>query len=345
MLNSRTRLMNACKGNPVDRTPVWFMRQAGRIFQEYRDIREDYEFLTVCETPELNAKVTTMPVKKLNVDAAILFADIMLPLTGMGANYRFESGVGPVVEDPIEGPDDVERIRTGRPKQDLSFLANSIEAVLDELPDDVPLVGFAGAPFTLASYLIEGRSPSEFQATKKFFYKYPDSWHKLMQHLVKTTVKYFKYQVKSGVEIIQLFDSWVGQLSPYAYERFVQPHTRRIFSKFSNTDVPTIHFGTQTSGILSLIDETEPDVISVDWRITLSDAQDQISDTRPLQGNLDPSVLLGSPEAVERETERILTEAGQIYSHIFNVGHGFLPQTPIDNIKQVIEQVKKFSSD
>ncbi|MFB6345749.1 MAG: uroporphyrinogen decarboxylase [bacterium] len=337
-MNSRNAFQAAIDGDSRNSpTPVWFMRQAGRLFDEYRAIREDHDFKEVCRSAELNARVTCMPVERLNVDAAIIFADILLPLEGMGSGFELVPGKGPVIDNPVRTPDDVDQLKTGTPRQDLSYVYNAIEASIDKLPDDVPLIGFAGAPFTLASYLIEGGKSRSHHRTRTFMLDYPKAWDQLMSKIVDATVEYLRGQIDAGAEYVQLFDSWVGQLSPPVYQRHVSDHSREIIESIRS--VPIIHFGTKTAGLLGSISNLSPDVVGLDWRIELEEAQQQLTDRPAVQGNLDPALFLTSFDTVKSHVDTILEQAETYSGHIFNLGHGILPDTEPEIVRRTVDYV------
>jgi len=333
------RFLEACRRRPVDRTPVWFMRQAGRIFPEFRALRERYDFVTLMQHPDLCAEITVMPVERLGVDAAILFADIMTPLAPMGVRYRIEQGVGPVVDEPIRQRRDVERLRRFDPREELSHVLEAVRLVRRALDGRVPLIGFAGAPFTLACYLIEGRPTREFTRARALMYREPELWHALMDVLADVVLAYLRAQVEAGAQAVQLFDSWVGGLGPLDYREFVLPYSRRIFAGLADTGVPRIHFGTGTAALLPLMAEAGPDVVGVDWRVELDRAWEAIGPDLGIQGNLDPAVLLGPFERVEERALDVLRRAGGRDGHIFNLGHGVLPDTPVDHLRRLVELV------
>jgi uroporphyrinogen decarboxylase len=334
--------LRACTRQPVARTPVWFMRQAGRYQPEYRELRERYGILEICRTPELTARVTRLPVEQLGVDAAILFSDIMVPVAAMGVDLRIEGGVGPVVDDPIRKAADVARLRPLQPDADVPFVLEAIHALAGEL--DVPLIGFAGAPFTLASYLIEGGPSRHHERTKTFLLAQSAAWHELMQRLADATGRYLQAQVEAGASAVQLFDSWVGCLSPTDYERHVLPHSARAIAMAREAGVPVIHFGTGTAGLLELMHSAEADVLGVDWRVRLDDVWARLRPGARLQGNLDPVALLGPREEAERRTFEVLEQAGGRPGHVFNLGHGVLPQTPVENVRAVVDAVHAWSA-
>ncbi len=329
--------LRACRGQLAPRPPVWFMRQAGRYLPEYRAIRERHGFLEMATSPELACEVTLQPVRRFGVDAAILFADILLPLAPMGAPFHFAEGEGPVIERPIRERADVERLRVIS-GEELSYVGRTLELVLRELPAETALIGFAGAPFTLASYLVEGGHSKSFERTKRLMWEEPATWDLLMQKLSESCVAYLKMQVAHGAQAVQLFDSWVGCLAPSDYERSVLPHTRRIFEALEGS-VPTLHFGVDTATLLPLMARAGGDVVGVDWRTPLGEARRLLGPKRPLQGNLDPVALLAGPEVALREARRVLEE-GRGGPHVFNVGHGLLPPTPPDDVARVVDLVR-----
>jgi len=329
-----SRFLRACRREPVDCTPVWLMRQAGRYLPEYRALRQQYSLLDLCKTPELAAEVTLQPLRRFPLDAAIIFADILLPIEPMGLQLEFAKGEGPVIGNPVSTERDVEALRTFDPKKDLGFVQDSIRAVVRELKQ-TPLIGFAGAPFTLASYMIEGGYSRHFLKTKQFFSHNPRAWHSLMEKLAGVTAAYLEAQVEAGASAVQLFDSWVGILSPEDYRTLVLPYSKRALQDLT---VPTIHFSTGTGGYLHLIAEAGGDVISVDWRISLNAAWEQVPD-RAIQGNLDPASLLKPREELLAEVRRILQQAARAPGHIFNLGHGVFPETPVDNVEALVREV------
>ncbi len=336
-MNSRQLLDDAIRGNSPTRMPVWFMRQAGRLFGVYRELREEYSFKELCRSPELNARVTCLPVEELEVDAGIIFSDILLPLESIGAGFEIVPGEGPVLDRTIETPADVKELQLQTPREDLNYVFEAITRSLSRLPGDVPVIGFAGAPFTLASYLVEGGRSRSLLKTRKFMVEQPRAWADLMDLLVEVTVPFLNGQVEAGAEFLQVFDSWVGQLSPGLYQRYVLPYTRRIFDRTDG--VPIIHFGTGTAGLLDLISRVEPEVVSLDWRIDLADARDWVRTPTCFQGNLDPGLLLGPFESFRPEVDRILEQAPD-RGHVFNLGHGFLPETEPETVKTLVDYVK-----
>ena len=337
------RLLKACRLQPVDATPVWFMRQAGRFLPEYRKIREKHDVISICKNPELCAKVTSLPVEILGVDAAIMFADIMLPLEGMGIKFEIKEGLGPVVQQPIQSLESVNSLTDLDPRDDVPFILEAIAQVKKTL--NIPLIGFCGAPFTLASYLIEGRPTREFVNTKALMYRHPKTWHALMNKLATAMANYLRAQVKAGVDVVQLFDSWVGCLSPEDYHQYVLPYSRRIFKELEGTGVPRIHFGTATSNLLEEMKQAGGDVFGVDWRIPIDLAWERLGSDVGIQGNLDPAVLLGTPELIKSQATRILTKTKGRVGHIFNLGHGMLPETPPQNVIELVKFVHESTQD
>jgi uroporphyrinogen decarboxylase len=342
--NSTTqlRLLSACRKMPVDFTPVWFMRQAGRYLPEYRRLREKYDLLALCKTPELSAEVTLQPVKILGVDAAILFADLLLPFEPMGVPFHFAKGEGPVIENPIRTPKDVEKLKPVFPEVDLSYVLSAVKLIKKELENRLPLIGFAGAPFTLASYLIEGGHSQNFLLVKRFMREEKEAWHLLMEKLSIIVANFSKAQIQAGADAVQLFDSWAGILSPEDYQDFVLPYSRKILSEVSQTGAPSIHFATGNAGMLEIFSQAGGDVIGIDWRIALDDAWKKIGE-KAIQGNLDPALLFAEPSELEMAVRKILKKAGGKPGHIFNLGHGVLPGTPVDNVKRVVEWVRLYS--
>jgi uroporphyrinogen decarboxylase len=329
-------LVRAARREPVEHTPVWFMRQAGRSLPEYRKIRERYGLFEVCRQPELCAEVTLQPVRRHDVDAAVMFADIMLPVIGMGIDVELVENVGPVIARPVETRADVDRLRTPEPEESVPFILDAVRLTRAELRDDQALVGFCGGPFTVAGYLVEGRPSREFTRVKRMMYGDPDTWHALMDVLADGFSRYVLGKVRAGADVIQVFDSWVGALSPSDYEEFVAPYSARILAA---VDVPTIHFGTGTATLLGAMAETGGDVIGLDWRIPLNRGWDEVGDERGVQGNLDPAALLGPWERVESAARDVLDRAGGRPGHIFNLGHGVLPDTDPAVLGRLVELV------
>lgn len=335
-------LMRACRREPTSYTPVWLMRQAGRYMPEYREIRAKVPFLQLCKTPDLAAEVTVTAAERLGVDAAIIFADILLILEPMGMQLEFSAGEGPVLHNPIRTPADVQCLRDVDPATSLAFVLQAVQTTRAQLKPDMPLIGFAGAPFTLASYMIEGGSSRDYLRTKTFMYTQPDAWHSLMSCLSRNLGKYLNAQIAAGAQVVQLFDSWVGTLSPSDYRTFVLPYAQAVLSQVT-PGVPRIHFGTGTSALLELMREAGGDVIGVDFRVELDQAWQRLGDVS-IQGNLDPAVLYAERPYLQQRVQQILRQAGGRPGHIFNLGHGILPTTPVDNVLALIDAVHTYRS-
>jgi len=317
------------------------MRQAGRYMPEYRKLREQHSILDLCHTPELAAQVTLQPVERLGVDAAILFADILLPFEPLGLGLSFAAGEGPHIANPLSRQADVERLPRVDPEADLGYVLEAVRLARAALPTDIPLIGFAGAPFTLASYAIEGGSTRTFTRTKTLMYQAPDTWHLLLSKLAELVGSYLAAQARAGAQALQLFDSWVGSLSPQDYRTYVLPHSRRALALASEAGVPVIHFGTGTAAFLEDFAAAGGDVIGVDWRIPLDDAWRRIGEAQAIQGNLDPAALLAPAPERDRQVRDILTRAagGGRPGHIFNLGHGVLPETDVGAVRAVVDLV------
>lgn len=339
-----SRFLRACRREQADATPVWFMRQAGRSLPEYRALREKHSFMEICHEPELCAEVTLQPVRRLKVDAAIMFADIMTPLIATGVGVELVDNVGPVVADPIRSLEDVQRIRGLEPEQDIPYITASIKLLKRELAGATPLIGFAGAPFTLAAYLIEGKTSRNFTKTKAMMYGQPNVWHALMARLTTLTIDYLRAKAAAGVDALQLFDSWIGCVSPQDYVNFVQPYTSTIIRALREAPLPFIHFGTNTATLLPLMKTEGAPVIGADWRLPLDHAWQLIGHDKAIQGNLDPAVLLGPWEFVAKQAKDVLNRAGGRPGHIFNLGHGIFPETPVDNLARLVEYVHEQSA-
>lgn len=336
------RFLKACRREPVDCTPVWFMRQAGRYMAEYRALRAKHSILELCKTPELAAQVTLQPIDRFPLDAAIIFADILLPLEPMGLRLEFAAGEGPVIHNPVRDQADIERLSI-IDGGELDYVAEAIRQARRALNGKVPLIGFAGAPFTLASYAIEGGSSRNYLLTKQLMYSEPKAWHQLMDKFARVITGYLRRQIKAGAQAIQLFDSWVGCLSVGDYVEYVMPHVQLIFEGLKREGVPMIHFGTGTSAMLRQMRAAGGDVIGVDWRIHLDEAWATVGHDVAVQGNLDPLTLFAPLHEIERRVEDILRRAGGRPGHIFNLGHGILPTTPIEHVAATIDMVHKLS--
>jgi uroporphyrinogen decarboxylase len=315
------------------------MRQAGRYMSEYRQLRERYSLLDICRTPDLATAVTLQPVSRIDVDAAILFSDLLLPLEPMGIPFDFLKGEGPQIEKPLRTETDLASVKRFEPRQALSHVLTAIGQIQRELAGRVPLIGFAGAPFTLASYAIEGGHSTSFAHTKALMYGAPKAWHRFCDLLADIIGDYLVAQIEAGVDAVQVFDSWVGQLNAHDYREFILPHTRRIFDRVAPLGVPTIHFGVGTGSILRELREAGGDVIGVDWRTPLDEAWDRIGDDRAVQGNLDPTLLLAPLDRLFEAIDDVLERAGGRAGHIFNLGHGILPMTPVEHVQAAARYV------
>ena len=338
------RFLKACRREPVDHTPVWFMRQAGRYMPEYREIRSRHSLLDICRSPELATTVTLQPVRRIDVDAAILFSDLLLPLEPMGIPFDFVRGEGPAIENPLRSESDIDRLKCFEPRDALSHVLDAIRMIRRELdgPNSLPLIGFGGAPFTLASYAIEGGHSQNFALTKSMMYSNPRAWHRLCEMLSSIMGEYMLAQIDAGVQAVQIFDSWAGALNSTDYREFVLPHTRRIFEAIRDSGVPTIHFGTGTANILHDLRDAGGDVIGTDWRIPLDEAWDRIGHDRGIQGNLDPTLLLAPLDRMLNAADGVLERAGGRPGHIFNLGHGILPSTPVDHVQALAQHVHRY---
>jgi uroporphyrinogen decarboxylase len=337
----QSSFLQACYRQPVDVTPVWFMRQAGRYMAEYRAIREKYSLIEICHHPEIAAEVTLQPVRALGVDAAILFADILLPAIPLGVGLEFTKGEGPVLQNPVRTMDDVKNLCPVYPETDLGYVMDAIRILRGELKD-TPLIGFCGAPFTVASYMIEGGSSREFLKTKSMMYSAPKVWHALMDKLSFVLRDYLVAQIRAGVQAVQVFDSWVGTLSPQDYEAFVLPYSQFILQSVQKENVPGIHFGTNTTTLLPLMKRAGGDVFGIDWRIPLDDGWKLLGDDIAVQGNLDPTILFAPIPEIKKRVHEILRRANGRPGHIFNLGHGILQHTPVDNVKAVVDMVHEY---
>lgn len=334
------RFLRACQRQPVDATPVWFMRQAGRYMAEYRAIREKHSLLEICYQPELAAEVTLQPVRALGVDAAILFADILLPVIPLGLGLEFAKGEGPLIGKPVRTLEDVMAMRPVHAEADLGYVMEAIRILRGQL--NVPLIGFCGAPFTVASYIIEGGSSREFLKTKTMMYSAPDVWQALMNKLSNILADYLVAQIGAGAQAVQIFDSWVGALSPQDYENFVLPYSQKVLQAAKALNVPVIHFGTNTTTLLPLMKRAGGDVIGLDWRIPLDDGWALLGHDVAVQGNLDPALLFAPRSEIKKRVHDILRRADGHPGHIFNLGHGILQHTPVENVKAVVDMVHEY---
>jgi uroporphyrinogen decarboxylase len=336
-------IMQACRREPTSYTPIWLMRQAGRYLPEYRRVRDKHPFLDMCRQPELAAEVTVAAAERLGVDAAIIFADILLPLMPMGVGLHYESGDGPLIDRPVRYEADLGRIPPIKAAESLSFVGDAIRIVKRELGVRMPLIGFAGAPFTLASYLVEGGASRQYQATKTLMYTAPVLWHRLMEMLAAITADYLTMQIEAGADVVQLFDSWVGSLGPDDYRQFVLPYTQAAIAAVPAA-VPVIHFGTITGSLLELMRSAGGDVIGLDWRVDLAEAWQRLGPDVGVQGNLDPVVLFAEIPEIKRRVHYVLEQAARRPGHIFNLGHGLLPETPVDHVIALVDAVHEMSA-
>jgi uroporphyrinogen decarboxylase len=340
--------VRAARAEPTERTPVWFMRQAGRYMPEYRAIRKQYSLIEICKKPEVAAQVTIEAAEILKVDAAIIFADLLLPLEVMGLPFHFAVGgpgdAGPRIEKPLRSAEDVARLRTDR-AADLGYVSEAVKLVVKHFGDTLPVIGFCGAPFTLASYMIEGGGSRNYIFTKKMMYSAPAAWNELMQKLVAVTAEYSAEQVRAGADAIQIFDSWVGCLSVEDYRHYVLPHATGLVKRLQKTGVPVIYFGTDSATLLSSMQETGAEVIGLDWRIPLDTGWQSLGMKGAVQGNLDPVLLFAEWKEIKSRAEDILRRAAGRPGHIFNLGHGILPETPVENVKALSDFVREHSAD
>lgn len=342
---SDTRFIRACHRQKVDATPIWLMRQAGRYMAEYRELRGRYGILDIIKTPELACAVTLQPVEAFQLDAAIIFADILPPLEGMGLHLTFGAGEGPVIHNPVRSVPAVDALRVLPPEESLGFTLEAIKLTRQQLESrQIPLIGFSGAPFTLASYAIEGGGSRNYLHTKGLMMSEPAAWHRLMEKLSDVVGHYLLAQAQAGAQALQLFDSWVGALSPADYREYVLPYSQRALAIARQGNVPIIHFGTNTSGMLELIKEAGGDVIGVDWHIDLAQAWQRLGSDVAIQGNLDPVALFAPWPELQKRARQVLDQAAGRPGHIFNLGHGILPATPVDNVRRLIDFVHEYSA-
>jgi len=336
--------LNACRGEEVPYTPVWLMRQAGRYLPQYQAVRDHIDFLTLCKTPELAAKVTLQPVEALGVDAAILFSDILIPVESMGIRLTFSDKQGPLLSEPIRNRSAVERLIVPETEEDMPYIIETIKILRRELDQKVPLIGFSGAPFTLATYMVEGGTSKNFLHTKKMMFQHNGVFSYLMEKLTEMVISYLAAQIKAGAQAVQLFDTWAGMLTPIDYKNFVLPYIKRIISDLKKHEVPIIYFVNNCAGILKEVRKSGADVIGVDWRIDLGDAIKKLGKKVVIQGNLDPCALFLPQEELEERVKDILWKGEAAKSHIFNLGHGILPETPVDNVIAMVEAVHHYGS-
>lgn len=337
--------LRACRGETTDYTPVWLMRQAGRYLPEYQKIRSKVDFLALCKTPKLAAQVTMQPVDILKVDAAILFSDILIPVEAMGMTLEFSESKGPIIYNPVRDDVSVLRLKNIKPQEDVPFVMETIKILTGQL--DVPLIGFSGAPFTLATYMIEGGSSKNFVNTKKIMYRSSELFYDLMNKITDTVISYLQAQIDAGVHAVQIFDSWVGILSPVDFKRYALPYVQKIISFLAMTypdhRVPIIYFALNGNAMLKLAKQSGADVFGIDWRIEISDAIDALGGDAIVQGNLDPCVLFGTRDLIRERVKQILKSAERAKGHIFNLGHGILPETPVENAVEMVKAVHELS--
>src|SRR5438128_253868 len=340
---TQSRFMKACRREPTDATPVWLMRQAGRYMKEYRDLRAQMPFLELCRNPDLAAEITVRAAQKLGVDAAIIFADLLLIAEPMGFDLQYDKGEGPAIKPPIRGASDLERLREVEPQDALAYLLEAIRRARAELDPGIPLLGFAGAPFTLASYLIEGGASRDYRHTKAMMYRDPEAWRALVEHLARNLARYVNAQIAAGVQAVQIFDTWIGCLGPADYREFVLPYTRMLILEIT-PGTPVIHFGTGTAMLLEDMRDAGGDVIGLDSHVELDQAWARLGNQVGGQGNLDPAVLYAGLPYIRQRVERILDQAGARPGHIFNLGHGILSDTPVENVIELVKIVHELSA-
>lgn len=335
--------LRACQRQKTEYTPIWLMRQAGRYMKEYRALRKKYSFLEMCKNPELAATVTLQPIEKFSLDVAIIFSDILIPLEPMGVEFEFAKGEGPVFHHPVRERKEVERLRVFEPEEEIPFLMKAIQIVRKELEGKIPLIGFCGAPFTLASYIIEGGHSKNYILTKSMMYQDRPTWDTLMEKISEVLIRYLNAQIRAGVQAVQVFDSWVGCLSPPDYEEYVLPYSKRVIDGVDQS-APPIHFATSNSTLLELMKRAGGDVIGLDWRVDIGEAWARLGYDVAIQGNLDPVILFGPVDLIEKEVKRILDRVEGRPGHIFNLGHGILPNTPVENVAALVDIVHEYSA-
>ncbi len=341
-MNSATRFVRACLRQPVDRPPVWFLRQAGRYMAEYREVRKHHTLVEICKQPDVAAEVTITAAEKLGVDAAIIFADLLLPLEPMGLDFEFVAGEGPCVHKPLRTPEDIDALQTHRANE-LEYVGQAIEKVAAHFKGQLGMIGFAGSPFTLASYMIEGGSSRNYIFTKQLMYSSTGAWDKLLDKIVEVLIPYCQQQVSAGADVIQIFDSWVGSLSVADYRDYVLPVTKRLIRAVQEMGVPVIYFGVDSASLLPAMRETGADVLGLDWRTPLDGAWKSVDYACAVQGNLDPITLFAPLPVIETRVSQILAQAAGRPGHIFNLGHGIVPGTPVENVIEVVKMVHRLS--
>jgi uroporphyrinogen decarboxylase len=338
------RLVRACLRRPVDQTPVWFLRQAGRYMPEYQAVRRHHSLLEICKQPALAAEVTVTAAEKLEVDAAIIFADLLLPLESMGLDVEFQAGEGPMIHTPVRTPEAVARLRTDRTGE-LSYVAEAMQRVATHFRDRLGLIGFCGSPFTLASYMVEGGGSRNYVHTKTLMYRRPAAWQSLLEKLATVLREFTLQQVEAGADVIQIFDSWAGALSIEDYREFVLPVTKSLVREVQSFGVPVIYFGVDTTSLLPAMRETGADVLGLDWRVALGKAWRELDYACAVQGNLDPITLFAEPELIRRRVRQVLEQAAGRPGHIFNLGHGIVPETPVENVQAVVKFVREYGAE
>lgn len=334
-------LLRACRKLEVETTPVWFMRQAGRYMADYRKIRESHKILEICKTPRVAAEVTMQPIERFDFDAAIIFADLLLPFEPMGLNLEFVAGDGPKIHNPVRSTADIDRLEVHRVAE-LNYVGEAISLVRSSLDPSKALIGFVGAPFTLASYMIEGGGSRHYARAKRLMYEDKGAWDALMDKIVRVVVPYAASQAAGGADVIQVFDSWVGALSPGDYETYVLPHTRMMIRQIQTIGVPVVYFGTGAGSYMPLLHQAGADVLGLDWRVQLDQVWADLDHVPAVQGNLDPIALLGPPAGIRTRVHDILRRAGGRPGHIFNLGHGIIPETPVENVEAAVQAVREF---
>jgi uroporphyrinogen decarboxylase len=332
--------LQACRGEPVDRTPIWVMRQAGRYLPEYQEVRSQTTFLGLCKTPDLAAEVTLQPLRRYGMDAGIIFSDILIPVEAMGMELHFDDGAGPRLADPLTSPGDIDRLRVPDPVETMGFVMDAVKQVCAAAPE-TPLIGFVGAPFTLAAYMVEGKGSRTFENAKRFMYEHPRAWRTLLQKITETIALHLRAQVEAGCRAVQIFDSWAGHLSPDDFRSFALPYIVEAVDRVKPTGVPVIVFAKGAHGCLEELAGSGADVLGLDWTISIEDARARVGNKVSLQGNLDPSVLLGPVERIERQAQRVLNEARGGRGHVFNLGHGILKSTPPEHLAALVEVVRR----
>lgn len=337
--------MKALNRQEVPYAPIWIMRQAGRYLPEYREIRKNYSFFEMCRTPEVAAEITLQPIRRFELDAAILFSDILVPLPPMGIDVEFVKGKGPQINNPIRNYKDIEKVKTINSEKDVSFVGDAIKIIINKLNSERALIGFSGAPFTLASYSVEEGSSKNYKNIKKLMWEQGDAFKAFMDKITDVVIDYLSFQIKSGVDVVQLFDSWVGILSPRDFRSFVLPYLKKIVRELKPSGIPIIYFGTMTAGLFGDIRQLDVDAVGVDWRIDIDRAWDLIGKEKSVQGNLDPMILYSGKEAIEKAAEDILIRTGRKKGHIFNLGHGITPGVPVESVEFLVNFVHNRSGE